>query len=65
MLAAVACLGLTACVMRSVEAAGCPALSILSDEARAALLDHEQDVPEEVGEAATRLIIGVNAACDR
>ena len=56
-------IGLTACAPSINDAALCEEITPLASEARAALLDHAQDVPDQVGEASTRLMVAIRAGC--
>ena len=60
----VALLGLTGCLTTPTSGDGlCDALRPYEARARAAMLEHAAEVPDEVGEAVTDLLIGYRAGC--
>lgn len=62
-LALVAIAGLTACAGQVSDAALCDETIPLAETTRTALLDRADDVPDQVGEAVTPLLIALFAGC--
>lgn len=59
-----AVIGLTGCATSTAsDRAVCDELGPLAGDMRTALLDHAGGVPDPVGEAATRLLVGMSAGC--